>query len=223
MSPASSAASAAYEAIARSAGEPSSAEGPGRWPDVREAALTLFAARGYHGTTMKDVAKVLGVRAPSLYNHVGSKQEILQRIMISGMHRLLAFQDAALASTDDTAEQLRRMTGAHVIVHIRHRRSAMVGERELSNLEGDAVEVVRGARERYEQRYRELVRRGAEDGLFRVDQPKLATFAIIQMASSVAVWFDEDGPLSDHEVADEYSALALRIVGADPERVDVTA
>lgn len=223
MSPASSAASAAYDAIVRSAGEPSSADGPGRWPDVREAALTLFSSRGYHGTTMKDVANVLGVRAPSLYNHVESKQEILQRIMVSGIQRLLAFQDAAIASTDDTAEQLRRMTGAHVLVHTRHRRSVIVGDRELSNLEGDALRIVRSERERYEQRYRALIQRGVDDGLFRVDQPKLATFAIIKMASSVSLWFNEDGALSDHEVADEYGALALRIVGADPERVDTTA
>lgn len=223
MSPASSAASAAYDAIVRSAGEPSSADGPGRWPDVREAALTLFSSRGYHGTTMKDVANVLGVRAPSLYNHVGSKQEILQRIMVSGIQRLLAFQDAAIASTDDAAEQLRRMTGAHVLVHTRHRRSVIVGDRELSNLAGDTLRIVRSERERYEQRYRALIQRGVDDGLFRVDQPKLATFAIIKMASSVSLWFNEEGPLSDHEVADEYGALALRIVGADPERVDTTA
>lgn len=223
VSPASSAASAAYEAIVLSAGEPAAADGPGRWPDVREAALSLFSARGYHGTTMKDVAKVLGVRAPSLYNHVESKQEILQRIMVSGMQRLLAFQDAALASTDDTAEQLRRMTGAHVLVHIRHRHSAMVGDRELSNLEGEALDLVRSERARYEQRYRALIQGGVDDGLFHVDQPKVATFAIIQMASSVSVWFNEDGPLSDHEVADEYGALALRIVGADPARVDISA
>jgi AcrR family transcriptional regulator len=223
VSPAPSAASLAYEAIVRSAGEPSSADGPGRWPDVREAALSLFSARGYHGTTMKDVANVLGVRAPSLYNHVESKQEILQRIMVSGMQRLLAFQDAALASTDDVAEQLRRMTGAHVLVHIRHRHSAMVGDRELHNLEGDALDLVRSERARYESRYRALIQQGVDDGLFHVDQPKVATFAIIQMASSVSVWFNEDGPLTDHEVADEYGVLALRIVGADPSQVDTSA
>src|SRR6476620_2564021 len=116
-----------YEAITQEATEPAASDGPGRWPDVREAALTLFSRLGYHGTTMKHVANELGVRAPSLYNHIGSKQEILQRIMLVGMQRLISYQDAALASTDDPAEQLRRMTGAHVLIHIRHRRSAMVG------------------------------------------------------------------------------------------------
>lgn len=205
-----------FETITQEAAEPPTPPGPGRWPDVREAALTLFSRLGYHGTTMKDVANELGVRAPSLYNHIESKQEILSRIMTTGMGRLIAYQDAALASTDDVAEQLRRMTGAHVLVHIRHRRSAMVGDRELTNLEEPALSSVRGQRELYEKRYRSVIERGVAEGRFSVDNVKLASFAIIEMASSVSVWFREDGPLTDVEVADEYGAMALRIVGAKP-------
>ena len=211
-------AATAYEAITREAAEPVAPEGPGRWPDVREAALTLFSRLGYHGTTMKDVAKELGVRAPSLYNHIGSKQEILERIMVMGMERLIAYQDAALASTDDVGEQLRRMTGAHVLVHIRHRRSAMVGDRELNNLEEPSFSEVRAQRELYESRFRAVIERGVSEGRFEVGSAKLASFAIIEMASSVSVWFREDGPLSDHEVADEYGGMALRIVGAKAAR-----
>jgi AcrR family transcriptional regulator len=207
-----------YEAIAREAADPPAPDGPGRWPDVREAALTLFSRLGYHGTTMKHVANELGVRAPSLYNHIGSKQEILQRIMVIGMQRLLAYQDAALASTDDVGEQLRRMTGAHVLVHIRHRRSAMVGDRELANVEEPVLSEVRGMREQYESRYREVIERGIREGRFDVGSTKLASFAIIEMASSVSVWFREDGPLSDNQVADEYGSMALRIVGDRPAR-----
>jgi AcrR family transcriptional regulator len=205
-----------FATITREAADPPAPEGPGRWPDVREAALTLFSRLGYHGTTMKDVANELGVRAPSLYNHIGSKQEILQRIMTTGMGRLIAYQDAALASSEDVAEQLRRMTGAHVLVHIRHRRSAMVGDRELANLEEPIATDVRKQRELYESRYRAIIERGVAEGRFEVGSAKLASFAIIEMASSVSVWFREDGPLSDVEVADEYGAMALRIVGARP-------
>jgi len=165
-----------YEAIAREAADPPAPDGPGRWPDVREAALTLFSRLGYHGTTMKHVANELGVRAPSLYNHIGSKQEILQRIM------------------------------------------AMVGDRELANVEEPVLSEVRGMREQYESRYREVIERGIREGRFDVGSTKLASFAIIEMASSVSVWFREDGPLSDNQVADEYGGMALRIVGDRPAR-----
>jgi AcrR family transcriptional regulator len=195
---------------------PEEPDSGGRWPDVQEAALTLFSERGYHGTTMKHVAAVLGVQAPSLYNHVVSKQEILQRIMTTGMRRLSANQQEALASSPLPAEQLRAMTEAHVLIHIHHRRSAMVGDREISNLEEPTQSEVRGERDAYERRFRAVIQHGVEDGSFTVGSVKLASFAIIEMATSVAVWFKDDGPLTPDEVAREYGEMAIKIVGPGP-------
>jgi AcrR family transcriptional regulator len=188
----------------------------GRWLDVQEAALTLFSERGYHGTTMKHVAAVLGVQAPSLYNHVVSKQEILQRIMTTGMRRLSANQEEALASSPAPVEQLRAMTEAHVQIHIHHRRSAMVGDREIGNLEEPTQREVRAERDAYERRFRAVIQHGVDDGSFTVGSVKLASFAIIEMATSVAVWFKEDGPLTPDDVAREYGEMAIKIVGASP-------
>lgn len=193
-------------------------ESSGRWLELQEAALTLISHRGYHGTTMKHVASALGVQAPSLYNHVVSKQEILQRIMIGGMQRLVGYQDEALASSDGPRDQLRAMTEAHVLLHIRHRRSAMVGDRELGNLEEPTQSAVRAQRDTYERRFRAVIQQGVDEGVFNVASVKLASFAIIEMATSVTVWFNQDGPLSPDEVASEYGEMALRIVGAKASR-----
>lgn len=196
---------------------------PGRWPEVREAALTLFSELGYHGTTMKHVGEALDVRAPSLYNHVDSKQEILRRLFTAGMDRLLAYQDMALASTSDTPEQLRRMTASHVLLRIRHQRSAAVADRELASLEEPTRSAVGAQRERYEARFRDVIERGVAEGVFEARSPKLASFAIIELASSVSRWFRNDGPLSDYDVASEYAGMALRIVGAVRPPVDAGA
>lgn len=194
--------------------EPVDPDASGRWLDVQEAALTMFSERGYHGTTMKHVAGLLGVQAPSLYNHVVSKQEILQRIMTTGMRRLTSYQEEALATSSEAPEQLRAMTEAHVLMHIRHRRSAMVGDREIANLEEPTQREVRAQRDAYERRFRGIIQRGADEGSFTVDSVKLASFAIIEMATSVTVWFNDRGPLTPDEVAREYGEMALRIVGS---------
>jgi AcrR family transcriptional regulator len=192
----------------------SPADENGRWTDVREAALTLFSERGYQATTMKDLATMLGMQAPSLYNHVVSKQEILRRIMTGGMARQLARQQEALAAAGAPTEQLRAMTEAHVLVHIHHRRSAMVVNREIDRLEEPVRNEVRAQRDSYEQGFRAVIQRGVEERAFAVDSVKLASFAIIEMATSVTVWFRESGPLSAEHVAREYGEMALRIVGA---------
>ena len=185
----------------------------GRWNDVQEAALSLLSERGYHGTTMKQVAALLGVQAPSLYNHVGSKQEMLARIMTAGMERLTKAQEAALAGSENVADQLRAMTQAHVLLHIRYQRSAMIGDRELRHLEEPTQSQVRAQRGAYELRFRSVIEQGIGAGLFHVRSSKLASFAIIEMATSVAVWFKENGPMTADEVADQYGEMALRIAG----------
>ena len=50
---------------------------------VRDAATTLFAEKGYHGTALSEVAAHLRIRTPSLYNHMRSKQELLAEIVLS--------------------------------------------------------------------------------------------------------------------------------------------
>src|SRR5262245_6526917 len=82
--------------------------GTGRLDDIVDAALTLFAEQGYLGTSMKDIAAALGLRAPSLYNHVDSKQDLLREIMYRSANELLSSHRAAVATTGDVVEQLRR-------------------------------------------------------------------------------------------------------------------
>lgn len=77
---------------------------------VLDTALTLFAERGYHGTAVSEIASVLGVRTPSLYNHMRSKQDLLRAIV--DRTTAAVFEDffGVLARTDDPVERLREAT-----------------------------------------------------------------------------------------------------------------
>ena len=60
-----------------------------RRDQIAAAALDLFDQRGYHATGMEDIAKAVGMRASSLYNHFSSKQELLAEVTITAMEDLL--------------------------------------------------------------------------------------------------------------------------------------
>src|ERR671919_224807 len=81
---------------------------------IRDAALSLFAERGFRATTMKDIARAVGIRAPSLYSHVRSKDALLTEIMVTTMDDLIQGFHRAVATTPNPVEQLRRATEAHV-------------------------------------------------------------------------------------------------------------
>ena len=196
----------------QTSGSPTRTNGSVRANDVRDAALTLFAARGYHGTSMKDIAAALGLQAPSLYNHVASKQSLLQEIMLGSMERLVREQEAVLATTNDVTDRLRRAMEAHVRFHTRFQREVRIGNNEIASIEEPARTSLLDLRRRYARPWITLIERGVAEGRFETPSPRLSAFAMIEMGMGVSLWFRADGPLSESQVANYYGDMALRLV-----------
>ena len=181
---------------------------------VREAALTLFAQRGYHGTALRDIAAELGIRTPSLYNHIDSKQELLRGILVTTTEQVWSDFETAVAGVTDVTERLRRAVVTYALRHALHRREALIVNRDVESLDEPARSQVMELRRRHERAVREIIIEGARAGVFRVSDPFLASFAILEMCVSVARWFDPAGALPAEHVAAEHGVFALRLVGA---------
>ena len=186
--------------------------------DVREAALTLFAERGYHATSMKDIAAALNLQAPSLYNHVTAKQEILRDVMLESMGDVTRLVRGAVASSNDVAVQLRRAAEAHVRWHARNLREVRVGNHEIPALEQPHRDAVRAIRGEYSKMFVDLIRRGVDEGRFGTRSPLLAAYAILQMGIGVSMWYQPGGSLSEDDIVFQYGDIALGVV-EDTSRV----
>ena len=180
---------------------------------VLEAACLLFAERGYRGTSMKDIAETLGVRAPSLYNHVTSKQEILLAIMDAAMDRALFALEEALDGVTDTAEQLRRATESLVLDFLRFPAEVTVCNTEVRSLEPANRLAIVTKRDQYAARVRQIIERGCRDGQFSTPTPEIAAFAVLELGNSAKAWFRSSGRYPDTFVARAYGEFALRVVG----------
>jgi len=180
---------------------------------VLDAACLLFAAHGYRGTSMKDIATELGVRAPSLYNHVASKQDILYEIMDKAMDRAIAALEQALAGVDDVAEQLRRATESLVLDFLRYPAEVTVCNNEVRSLDPGHRLAIVAKRDRYTARVRHIIERGCRAGRFRTRTPQIAAFAVLEMGNGAKSWFKPSGRYPDTYVASEYGEFALRVVG----------
>lgn len=180
---------------------------------VHDAALTLFSKLGYHGTSMKDIASAVHMRAPSLYNHVAAKQDLLREILV-GVHEMTDRElGAALASSDDIAEKLRRAVEVHVRFHTKYPREVRVAQRDLEHLEEPARSWVRKNRRSFEERIIALIQQGADEGRFQVASARLTAYAIFRMSAGVGHWYRSGGEFSDSEIAFAFGDLALRMVG----------
>jgi AcrR family transcriptional regulator len=178
---------------------------------VRDVALTLFAQRGYHGTSMSQIAAMVGVRVPSLYSHIRSKQELLADIALETTEAVLADFQRAVAEADDPREQLQRAITAYALRHATHPRQALVVNRDIFSLEEPTRASVLDKRQEHERAIREIIASGVNAGAFRVASPAIASFAILEMSVSIARWFRPDGSLSAEQVAQLYGEFAVGI------------
>jgi AcrR family transcriptional regulator len=185
-----------------------------RSDDIRATAIRLFAEQGYRGTSMKDIAGAVGIRAPSLYNHLQSKQDLLREMMVNNMEDLDRSATAAVSCAATRVGAIRAGTEAHVLHHADHPNEVRIGNREILSLDEPYRGRVLALRHRYQNMFVELVERGKEEGLFVVDSPKLTVFALLAMGIGVANWYRPDGELSAAEIAARFGDIAVMMVGA---------
>src|SRR5215211_4215531 len=173
---------------------------------TREAAR-LFAEKGYHGAALSEIADALGVKAPSLYAHVASKQDLLYAIMREGAE---AFHGALDEVPEDVAvvERIRLALRAHLRVVAEQLDLATVFIREWRYLEGERREQIVGERRRYEERLRGLFRDGREHGELRTDLDEGAAALLALSAVNWAyTWLT---PARDTDaLADSFAAILI--------------
>lgn len=180
-----------------------------------DAAATLFHEQGYGHVGMRAIAEAAGVTTGSLYHHFDGKQDLLERICL-GMTATFVDGHLPLLATDDPApERLRTLIRQHVIFFWDRRVWLSVAFRELRHLDDDRRARVTAHRRRYQDAIRDVVAAGIDDGTFTVDDPDLATLALLDAVNGINDWFRPGGRLDIAELADWYATtLVDRLLAA---------
>lgn len=176
---------------------------------IRDAAVALFYERGYHGTTMRELAAAAGIRPGAIYNHYASKQELLVTVAGGSMLALMTGARERVDAAEGPEARLRALVGWHVRFHAERRLEAIVQDTQLNALEPENRERVVAIRDAYEQLFRELLDEGNAAGVWKVESTKLTGKAIAAMCTGVGIWYREDGPLSPDQIADDYAGFIL--------------
>ena len=178
---------------------------------LRRAALQLFARHGYAAVSMRMIAAEVGVQPGALYNHTGSKQDLLADLMVAHMEDLLEAQ-AALPHIADPRDALAQFVRFHIRFHMGREDAVFISYMELRNLEPENFAKIQPLRGEYEKRLRAILRAGAEGGALHAPDPAVAGRAVIAMLTGVTNWFREGGRLSADEIEAIYVDMTLRAV-----------
>lgn len=181
---------------------------------IWEAAVDLFWARGYHATSMREIAERAGVQTGSLYHHFSSKEALLEDVMSAFMHELRSRVIEAISHASMSADRLAAAVTTHVVAHGVHQREAIVTDTELRGLSGHRLQHMLSLRDAYESIFRQLIADGVASEDFHVPDIHIATKALLLQCTGVAVWYREGGRLRLDEIAAIHVDLALGLVRA---------
>src|SRR5213080_880373 len=174
-----------------------------RKSELTRQAARLFAEKGYHGTSIGDLAEAMGVQKGSLYAHIESKADLLWEVAREGS---AAFHAALDSVPDDgpVIERIRAALRAHLRVVAEQLDVATVFVREWRYLEGERREEFVAERRRYEERFRE----GRELGELRTDLDDATAALLALSAANWAYTWLRAGSETD-ALADRFTALLL--------------
>ncbi|MQA16024.1 MAG: TetR family transcriptional regulator [Pseudonocardiaceae bacterium] len=183
---------------------------------VLDAALQEFLATGYHGSSVRDIARGCGMSVSGLYHHYASKQEMLARILDLTMTDLLWRSRAARAQGRNPVERFSLLIECLALFHTRRRELGFVGASEMRSLERRNRRRIAEMRTTQQRMVDEEVDAGVTQGRFGNRRPHDAARAVVTMCTALPQWFRIDGPLTPEEIAAQYVEFALDLLRHRP-------
>jgi AcrR family transcriptional regulator len=190
--------------------------------NVREAALRLFASKGFEATGIRDIAAASGVSSAALYHYMGTKEDLLLAIMREGQLHLLDTAQAMVAEVNSPEAQLGALVQLHVWAHGVRQLAARVADTEVRSLSGEKRDEVLKLRDRYQRLWTDALEQGVATGVFSIEDTKLMTLALLEMCTGVSHWYSQEGPVSLENIARHFANWALLMVRAKRSRRPIT-
>jgi len=171
---------------------------------ILDKAGALFWKRGYHSTSMRDIASACSCKAANIYNYFAGKEDILFEVTRDIHERAVA--SIKYLENDDTTspvEQLRSLVKSHFGLLVRMKRSSiLISDTGLKDLSPEHRKVIVQLRDIYDEIMRKVIKRGIAHGDFAVKDEKVITYLTSSVILRSTIWFSPKGRLSADEVGE---------------------
>ncbi|NUR86245.1 MAG: TetR/AcrR family transcriptional regulator [Nonomuraea sp.] len=190
-------------------------------------AVLLFAQQGYAATSIRDLARAVGLTNAGIYHHVASKEDLLAGLMRTGHEELIQSTDLALKDVADPVDRLALLITSLTAIHARNPLTTRVMDGELRSLTpgSAALSEIIGLRDAYEDRWRQTLADGVADGRFQVADQRLTRLALMSMCTGTSEWYRPDGDATLARVCAEFVEIglaAVRCAARPAARLDFT-
>ncbi len=182
-------------------------------------ATELFFTNGYPATSVRQIMQACNVTAGSLYNHFGSKEDVLYAILMGSLHDSVEALLRAFEAADDNATaQLRALVRAISTFHSERQLEGLVSQTEWRHLPTERAVDVLAQQKRIRRLFETCLERGIADGEFTLASvsvdPDITAKSILDLCINAGKWFRPQGRLDSAELARQHVELVTQMVGA---------
>ncbi len=179
-----------------------------RKEEIIRVAAKLFKEKGYSAVTMRDLAKEMGIKAASLYNHINSKQDILKEIIISLAEEFTDGMRSIKDSEVDTIDKLKHIISLHVRITGQNTDGMASLNNDWMHLE-DQLNYYLELREKYEDNFRSIIVDGIRNKEISARKPDVMLFSILSTLRSLYLWIPKKEDLDPDDLAAELSLVLI--------------
>jgi AcrR family transcriptional regulator len=186
-----------------------------RLREIVDRAAGLFDEEGYHRVSMEDIANAVGLRKPSLYHYVRSKDQILALIHHEFMELVIRRQEARAKVPMPSTQRLLEVMSDILELMETHRGHVRVFFEHYRELPEEEQRLVRQERDRYEASVERVIESGIRAAEFRPVNVRLTTLALFGMCNWAYQWYRKGGSMRTREIGYEFWQVFLRGIETD--------
>lgn len=179
-----------------------------RKQQIINTAAILFKEKGYSAVTMRDIAKVMGIKASSLYNHIQSKQDILTCIIISLAEEFTEGMAVIKSSQITNIEKLNQIIKLHVDITTQNTHGMSSMNSDWMHLE-ERLDYYLELRDDYENNFRNIIVKGIENKEIVNENPEVMLFSILSTLRSLYLWIPKKEDLNPADLSENLSQVLI--------------
>ena len=180
----------------------------GRRVEILKTAAAAFRKRGYHGSSVDEIASALAMTKGNLYYYFRNKEDILYACHDYSLNLILGVMDDIRAEAIPADDKLRKLIVAfvHLIIDELHSTALTL---DLQALSPTLLKKVIARRDRFDRGLRAIIQEGIDEGVFGQADTTLVAFAIMGAVNWIPKWFNPGGAASSEQVGRTFANFLI--------------
>jgi AcrR family transcriptional regulator len=176
---------------------------------ILDEAAKLFKLKGFGGTSMRDLAGEVGMEAASMYNHIKSKDEILEHLCFHVSNTYIAQLAEVEQMSGSNGDKLKELLRRHINLMLEDGAAVSVANNDWKYLTDSKLQQFKEARKQYEKGFAALIENGIAAGEFRPVNASVALFTILSAVRWVELWYRPGRGVTAQELEQDIMTILL--------------